>query len=157
ARRVCSISLPISVLLPTPPLPVMATTRLLSCAGPSAARISPTCSPRARKLSKRARARRSWRRKRSRSGSSMAGPADAWGLVLEKGNDVGQRRAGTENARHAHGQQLGHIAFRHDAADQDADVFEAGFAQELQHAWHQRHMRPTEEAQSEPVRVFIGN
>jgi hypothetical protein len=74
--RPCSIILPTGVLLPTPPLPVKATTR----AGPrppapAPARTSSTPSPRATRLTSRDRARRSPRRKRSSSASSMAGPS----------------------------------------------------------------------------------
>ena len=52
---------------------------------------------------------------------------------------------------------FGNVAFGDDAADEDADVLQAGLAQQLQDARHQRHVRAAEEAQAEPVGVLVGD
>src|SRR5262249_7692988 len=116
--RRCSISLPVRVLLPTPPLPVTATTRAGLAGGPTPARISSTCRPADSRLSSRARARRSRRRKRSKRGSSMAGGAP----LAEEVHDLGDGGARPEDAGHAHLPEFRDVALWHDAADQDADV-----------------------------------
>ncbi len=68
-----------------------------------------------------------------------------------------QRGAGTEDAGDAHLEQLRDVGFGNDAADQDADVVEAGLAQQLEDARHQRHVGAGEEAQAEPVGVLVGD
>ena len=63
-------------------------------------------------------------------------------MLLEESDDVRQRRAGAEDAGHAHFEEFGDVGFGDDAADQNADVAEAGVAQELQDARHQGHVAP---------------
>src|SRR5262249_22147268 len=120
-----SASLPTSVLLPTPALPVTATTSELAGLVVIAARISPSCSPRPTTLSRRESACRSPVRSRlSRSSSMRAAPAGA-----EEFGNLRQRRAGSKHSRHAQLQQLGNVGFWNDAADQHADVPQAGIIQ----------------------------
>src|SRR5262245_38013006 len=132
--RKCSISLPTSVLLPTPPAPVSATTRAGLLAGPSCARVSSPARPHAAKVNTRLSARRSCCRKRSSSSSGMGLLAS----LTQEVNDFREGRSRTKDAGHAHLEQLGDVALGNDAADQDADVLEFRLAQELEQARHER-------------------
>ena len=71
--------------------------------------------------------------------------------------DLVERRARTEHPRHAKLNQFRHILFRNDAADQHADIPQPGLPQQLEHARHQRHVRPAQQAQAQPVGVLIGH
>src|SRR5262249_43472006 len=126
--RPCSMSLPMSELLPTPALPVKAMTRP-GCAGTGKAPAMSTRSlPRATALKSCAKARRSrWRNRSSRllSMDRLAAPA-------EKCHDIVQRRAGAEDAGHPHGLQLGNVRLGNDAADHDAHMLQLSVAQKLQ-------------------------
>ena len=79
------------------------------------------------------------------------------GVFLQERDDLRQGRSGAEDARHAHLQQLRHVALRDDPADEDADIFQSRLPEKLQDARHERHVCAAEDAQSEPVRVFVGN
>src|SRR6266849_9226139 len=147
------MSRPMSVLLPTPAAPVKAVTRVGFVGGPRRSRISPMCSPRATRLSSCASARRSPWRNRSSSTSSMARLAP----LLEVRDDVRQRRPRPQDARHSHLQQLGNVAFRNDAADQDADVIESRLAQQLEYAGNQCEMGTAQNAEADPVRVLVAH
>src|SRR5260370_250565 len=81
----------------------------------------------------------------------MAGSA----LPPQKIDDFRQRRARSEDARHAHFQELGRIALRDDAADQDTDVLEVRFAEKRQHARNQGQVSAAENAQTKPVGVLV--
>ncbi len=48
----------------------------------------------------------------------MAGSA----ALLKKRDDFRQRRAGTEDVRHAHLQEFRYVPFGNDAADENADM-----------------------------------
>ena len=97
--RICSISLPTSVLLPTPPLPVTATTRA------GVRRFADAGKDFLDLFAARYQA------DQSRQGQTIAA-AEAFQQCLKHGrlrvrspqerDDVRQRRAGTEDARHAH-------------------------------------------------------
>src|SRR5262249_47639864 len=121
--RNCSISLPMSVLLPTPPLPVMASTRAGFEAGPSG-----IATPRAAKVMSRARLRRSFRFRPASNSSSMGRPAG----LLQEFDYLRQRCTRTEHSGHAHFEQLRNVFFRDNAADENANISKIGFTQQLQ-------------------------
>src|SRR5262249_45083523 len=151
-RRTSSISLPVRLLLPTPPGPVTATTRGGSRGAGSPASPASTCPPRATRLTRLASARPSPARNRSRSGASMPVPA---GLPKE-GDDLVQGRPRAEDAGDAHLQEARHVVLGDDAAHQHADVPQPGLAQEFQDARHQGHVGAGEQAEAEPVGVLVG-
>src|SRR5579871_516677 len=133
-----------SVLLPTPPLPVIATTRLGLAGSGISARFSPKISPRAARLSRRASARRSRWRKRSSNESGMArSPVPAQEI-----DNLRQRCARPEDARYAHFLKLGHIPFRDDSADQDAHIVQAGLVEQVENPRDESEVGTAEETQT---------
>src|SRR5438132_3357569 len=137
--RMIGISRPINVLLPTPPLPVIAITKLC-CLGfgiwfSSASGVS----PRDTMLSSRDSACRSPCRNWSSRESSTNGSA-LFRLVAQERHDLRHGRAGAENVRNPHLFELGNVFFRDDAADQNAHMIELGFAHQLQDTRHEAHV-----------------
>jgi len=76
---------------------------------------------------------------------------------FQEGDDVRQRRAGAEDVGHAHFEEFRDVGFRDDAADEDADVAEAGVAEELEDARGEGHVGAAEDAEAEPVGVLVGD
>src|SRR5262245_10421647 len=130
--RTWAMSCPINVLLPTPGLPVTATTR----PGFAGGRTAPMASPRAARVSSRDNACRSRRRKPSHSASSMARLAAS----LQEFDDFIERRARAKDLGDTHRAQLGHICFGNDAPHPDADAVELRLAQHFPQARHERHI-----------------
>src|SRR5262245_25273103 len=124
--RRCSMSLPMRVLLPTPPLPVNATTRLGVGGVGRCARLSAPISPRPARLSRRARAKRSPPRKRFSSVSSMSRLAS----LLEKIDYVLNRRARAKDVGNAELLQFGDVRLGNDAAHQHTDLLKSRLPQE---------------------------
>src|SRR6266852_3167873 len=76
-------------------------------------------------------------------------------VPAQKIHDLRQRRARSEDARHAQFQKLGRIAFRNDAADQDAYVLETCFTTKLENPRNQGEVSAAENAQAKPVSVLV--
>src|SRR5438067_909679 len=116
------MSLPIKVLLPTPPLPVKATTRLRFETAGRRRRITSMCWPSARNDKMCASARRSRAAKRRGRSSSMAHAAP----LPKEINDRVHAGARPEHLGDAHFQEPRNIRLRDDAADKDLNLFQAG-------------------------------
>src|SRR5262249_23250814 len=117
----CSMSLPVKLLLPTPPAPVIAMTR----AGREGAGSSGSCSPRAARETRRARATRFFWTKLSTRASCMPRPR----VLAQVGDDLVERGARAEDAGHPHLMQFGNVHLGDDAAHQHADMLQAGLTQ----------------------------
>src|SRR5262249_11415449 len=127
--RTTSIILPISELLPTPPLPVKAATTD-GCVGRGRPpEISAKCSPRAARLRSRARARRSPWRKGWRSSSIMPRPAGGRRFGTKESYDIVKRSAWAEYTRDPQRAKLEDIRLRNDAADQNFYMVQLRLAQ----------------------------
>src|SRR5207249_4116620 len=104
---------------PTPAGPVNATTRPGEVGCGRLERRDSSISPRAARLSRRARACLSFCLKPSSKASSMAGLAP----LSQKVHDLGQSRARPKDSCHAHFSQLSNVSLRDDATDENTDVF----------------------------------
>jgi hypothetical protein len=77
------------------------------------------------------------------------------GRFTEKIDDFLHRCSWSEYARDAHRLKFRNVTLRNYAANQDTDMTQAGFLQELHDARYKRQVRSTEKAQSEPVCILI--
>src|SRR5438876_221938 len=78
-------------------------------------------------------------------------------VLAQEGDNFGQGRAGAEDAGHTQREQFGDVALGDDAADKDADMSEAGVAEQLQDARHEGHVRAAKEAEADPVGVLVAD
>src|SRR5258708_6820909 len=139
-----SISLPMSVLLPTPALPVMAMTLACRSLVLSAARTAAGSWPRLISVSTRDKANRSPARNRCHKSSGMcAAPS-----LAQKIDDLDKRGPRPEDPADSHLCKLRGIFFRHDSPHHHADVYPPRLPQQLEHARDWRHVRSAEHAPS---------
>ena len=148
------MSLPTSVLLPTPPLPVMATTGVAGGFGPTAARIAGNCSPRATSVSSAGQRQPiALREAREQVVKHASGsPARAETRRSRRSGVPGPNTRATPSSS-----SFGTSASGMMPPTSTPTCSKPGCAQHLQDARHQRHVRAAQQADAQPVGVLVGH
>ena len=70
-------------------------------------------------------------------------------------DEIGRRRSGAEQLARTETLELVHVFLRDDSAAGDQHVVAAGFAEQVEHAREQRHVRPAQDREPDDVRIFL--